>query len=184
MANALLAGKEEPNPKRCTLLKTARVIQEKQVYKFSIWNTVTITKTCINTLNSNCSAVALLNRKWANSQDLTIYLLFSEWKKNTVPIHVTSEQRRGPLTHTVCWSDHPPLDQGGSKTEEQVSLEQHSTLQAICTTGYALVRHLALAKRSLILNWKMQVWITEYTYKKAVSHPDRLQLIKFPWHIW
>lgn len=118
----IISWQGRTKPKMLHPIKTAWVIQEKQVYEFSIWNTVTITKTCINTLNSNCSAVALLNRKWANSQDLATYLLFSEWKKNTVPIHVTSEQRRGPLTHTVCWSDHPPLYQGGSKTEEQVSL--------------------------------------------------------------
>lgn len=44
MANTLLADKEEPNQKPYALQKTARVTQEKQAYKFSIWNTVTIAK--------------------------------------------------------------------------------------------------------------------------------------------
>jgi len=58
-----------------------------------------------------------------------------------MPIHVTSEHRRGPLTYFAV--------QGGSKTRKQFSLEQCSTLQAFCPIGYSysLVRHTALHRR-------------------------------------
>lgn len=42
MANALLVNEEEQNQKPYDLQKTARVTHKKQVYKFSIWNTITI----------------------------------------------------------------------------------------------------------------------------------------------
>lgn len=44
-ANVLIADKEKLKHKLHTLQKTAKVIKEKQVYKFSFGNTVTITKT-------------------------------------------------------------------------------------------------------------------------------------------
>lgn len=66
-----------------------------------------------------------------------------------MPIQDTCEQRRGPHTHLLCWTDHPPLHQGGGKRGEQL-LQQCSTWQAFCPTGYSLDRHTVLNKGSLL----------------------------------